>query len=290
MSPSHHNNHRGLSCAAKGPFAVARAGFTLVELVFSMTILSFASVVLAGLMLAINGAWDHATALEDGRRQAQATISRIKWMVQQAGTYKTSGQSTMLGIAVLASDWSGYQAPGTLVIWSGGANGGMNAQGLQSRLPIASELVVYKTDSANPARLLEVTFPTNNTSIDFRSSSLATTVQTLLTSVSRQQVLLCDRIHVTPALGASSSAGDIHFELMNSPSDSSLAGVTVGSQQWNELPWGQGLVSADRGLRTTNIRLELMLDPDPQHPSMNGTLTTAIPYFGSVNRQYVYQP
>ena len=269
-----------------------RAGFTLVEMIFSISILSFSAAVFGGLMLAISSAWDFSTALEDSRRQAQTTLSRIKWMVQQAGIYKVSGQSTTVGLAVIATNWGSYQAPTTLVVWSGGTNGGMNSTGLQVRLPLASELVVYTPDPVTPAQFMEITFPGNSTTVDFRAASLTTTIQSLLTSSSLQKIKLCDRVHVTlPPLSSQPNVGDARFELSFSPTDSQIAGVTMGSQAWNALPWGQGLVGADRGLRTANVRFELMLDPDPKKSTITSNgYTTAIPFLGSVNRQYVYQP
>jgi len=266
-----------------------RAGFTLIELVISMSILSFAAAVFGGLVMAITAAWDHSTALEDSRRQAQSALSRIKWMIQQSGTYKVSGKSTQVGIAVVSTTWGSYQAPTSLVIWSGGTNGGMNSLGVQSRLPKASELVVYAPDT-NPARLVEVTFPGSSLDIDFQASSLATTVQTLMASTSRRSVLLCDRLHVTATQGSSSSTGDIRFEVTSSPTDSQISAVAVASQGWNDLPWGQGLVAADRGLRTSNVRIELLLDPDPKKITTDNGYSTALPFLGSANRQYVFQP
>ena len=253
-----------------------------------MSILSFAAAVFGGLMLAITAAWDHSTALEDSRRQAQTAISRIKWMIQQSGTYRLSGKSTQLGLAVITSSWGSYQAPTGLVVWSGGTDGGMNSQGLQSRLPKASELVVYAPDT-NPSRLVEVTFPGSSVDIDFQASSFVETLKTLMASTSRRSILLCDRLHSTSAQGSSTSIGNIRFELAASPTDSQIAAVAQGSQEWNDLPWGQGLVAADRGLRTSNVRIELLLDPDPKKISTDNGYSTAVPFLGSANRQYVYQ-
>lgn len=265
-----------------------RTGFTLIEMIISMSILSFAAAVFGGLMLAITAAWDYSTALEDSRRQAQTALSRIKWMIQQAGAYRVSGQSTQVGLAVITSTWGTYQAPTGLVVWSGGTNGGMNSQGLQTRLPKASELVIYAPD-INPSRLVEVTFPGSSIEVDFRASSFVDTVQSLMASTSRRSILLCDRLHTTSAQGSSSSIGNVRFELTASPTDSQISAVTPGSQGWNDLPWGQGLVGADLGLRTSNVRIELLLDPDPKQISTDNGYSTAVPFLGSANRQYVFQ-
>ena len=275
---------------AHGGLLKQRSGFTLVELVISMTILSFTTMVIGGLMLAITSAWDHSTSLEDSRRQAQASFARIKWMIQQSGTYKLTGQPTTLGIAILTTTAGTYQAPTKLVVWSGGSNGGMNASGLKTRLPLASEIVVYTPDPTTPSRLIEMTFPGNTTSIDFRSSGFSTSIASLMQTTNRQSIRLCDRLHVTPGTTGAPNIGNIRFEMTTNPSDSQISGVSVGSQAWNDLPWGQGLVGADRALRTTNVRIEMLLDPNPAKPLTDNGSSTALPFPASVNRQYVYQP
>lgn len=290
MSPSHRERCQPVGTAPLGRAAPVRAGFTLVELIFSMSILAFTTAVFGGLMLAINSAWEHSSNLEDSRYQAQSTLGRIKWMVQQAGTYRISGHSTVLGLAVVATNVGSYQAPSTLVVWSGGSTGGMNAQGPQSRLPLASELVIYVPDATSPARFLEVTFPGNATAVDFTSSGFNSTIQALLQLSTRQSVLLCQRLHATSTGSTTPSVGNSRFEITYSPGDAQISAVTAGSQGWNSLPWGQGLVSSDRGLRTANLRMELMLDPNPKNPVTDSSgYSTAIPFIGSVNRQYVYQ-
>ena len=188
---------------------VARAGFTLMEMLISVTILGFSAATISGVMLAVNQAWSFSTALEDGRRQAQSSLSRIKWMVQQAGTYQMSGQSTTMGLAVIATNWSTYQAPTMLVVWSGGSGGGMNSQGMQTRLPLASELVVYAPSSVTTAQFVEVTFPGNSTAVDFQAATFTTTIQSLMALNTLQSVKLSDRLHghgqaadcMTPNLG-----------------------------------------------------------------------------------------
>ena len=292
MSPLRHNRspHDGF----RRPRVIARAGFTLVELMSSLVILTMTMTVLSGLMLAIGQAWDHATALEEGRKQSQATMSRIRWMVQQAGTYRLTGQSTTLGVATVDQTWLYYQAPTTLVVWSGGSTGGMAAQGLLSRLPVASELVVYAPDAKTPSKFFELTFPGNSTQVDFRASSFTTTINTLMAWPNRQSVKLCDRLRVTTGQSFGwytvPSVGNSRFELTYSPTNSQLAAATPGSQNWNDLPWAQGMVGADNGLRTANVRIELLLERDPTKPQTDNGYTTALPFFGSANRQYVFQP
>jgi hypothetical protein len=292
MLPLHHNRlHKQALCRPKAP---ARAGFTFVELISSLAILTMTMTVLSGLMLAISQAWDHATALEESRKQSQATISRIRWMVQQAGTYRLSGQATTLGVATVSQTWLYYQAPSILVIWSGGATGGMADLGVQSRLPVASELVVYAPDAQTPSKFVELTFPGNSTQVDFRASSFTTTINTLMTWTNRKSVKLCDRLRVTTGQNFGwytvPSIGNSRFELTYSPTDSQLTSASPGSQNWNDLPWAQGMVGADYGLRTANLQIELLLERDPAKPQTDDNYTTALPFYGSANRRYVFQP
>ena len=292
MSTLHRN--RCLGQGLRQPPGLARAGFTLVELMSSLVILTMTMTVLSGLMLAISQAWDHATALEEGRKQSQATISRIRWMVQQAGTYRMAGQPTTLGVATVDQTWLSYQAPTTLVVWSGGSTGGMAAQGVLSRLPVASELVVYVPDAQSPSKFVELTFPGNSTQVDFRAATFSATINSLMTWTNRKSVKLSDRLRVTVGRNVGwfsvPSVGNSRFEVTYSPTESQLTGVSPGSQNWNDLPWAQGMVSADNGLRTANVRIELLLERDPAKPQTDNGYTTALPFFGSANRQYVFQP
>jgi len=292
MSPLHRNHRHKRTLCRPGVFA--RAGFTFVELVSSLTILTMTMTVLSGLMLAIGQAWDHATALEESRKQSQATMSRIRWMVQQAGTYRMTGQSTTLGVATVNQAWMFYQAPSILVIWSGGTTGGMADLGVQSRLPVASELVVYAPDAQAPSKFVELTFPGNSTPVDFRAASFTTTINTLKAWTNRKSVKLCDRLRVTASQSFSwfsvPAVGNSRFELTYSPTDSQIAGASPGSQNWNDLPWAQGMAGADNGLRTASVRIELLLERNPAKPQTDNYYSTALPFFGSANRRYVFQP
>ncbi len=291
MLPLHRDRCRPPTPRAAGAFA--RGGFTLVELMSSLVILTMTVTVLSGLILSVSQAWDHATTLEESRQQAQATMSRIRWMVQQAGTYRLAGQSTTIGVGIVTQTWVSYQAPSVLVVWSGGATGGMADLGVQSRVPVASELVVFAPDPQTPSKFVELTFPGDSTPVDFRAAGFSTTINTLLTSVNRKSVKLCDRLRVTTGQNfmwyGAVSVGNSRFELMYSPTDAQIAGASPGSQAWNDLAWAQGMVGADNGLRSLNVRIELLLERDPAKPQTDGNYTTALPFFGSANRQYVYQ-
>lgn len=295
MCRSRHDHWRNTEAPTAGPPGCCRPwprhGFTLPELVIALTILTLVSTVLGGLTLAVRTAWDYTQGLEQAQWQAQAALERIKYMISQAGTYRASGQPTNVGLAVVTHRWGSVNVPDTLVVWSGGRNGGMSAAGLQARLPLVSELVIYTPDPQNAARLVETVVPTDPNSIDFRAADFATRIESLRTSAARQSVMLCDRLRTdAPTSGATITASELWFDLIQSPSGSELSGVTVGSAAWNALPWAQGIVSGETGLRQATVRIELQLEPDPTQPKTDGAWSTALPFFAAASSRYVYQP
>ena len=164
---------------------------------------------------------------------------------------------------------------------------------VQSRLPVASELVIYAPDAQSPSKFVELTFPGNSTSVDFRAADFSTVVASLMNSSNRKSVTLCDRLKVTTGdefgMYGIPSIGNSRFEVAYSPTDDQILMVSPGSQNWNDLPWAQGMVGADNGLRSFNVRIELLLERDPTKPQTDNGFTTALPFFGSANRRYVYQ-
>lgn len=269
-------------------------GFTLAELLIAMTITSMLSVVLGGLVLAVETAWQYASGLEDATTQASAAVERIRYMVSHAGVYRTDERPTTLGVAVIKRPAGTARIPDVLVVWSGGRNGGLRDRGVQERLPRIDELVFYTCDARAPQRLLEITIPGNAQSVDLHDSDFANTARQLLASNNAQPVLLCDRIRPS-ALTATgftdeTSVGNVRFESVQTPSDNNLADPAPGSTEWYRLAWAQGIVGRDWGLRQMTLRIELQVETRPSAPSGTATTTTAIPFFGSATYRYAYHP
>ena len=147
-----------------------RRGMTLAELLISMAIMGLMAVVLAGMSNAVNSAWAYTKGVESTEQQAAAAFGRIKYMLAHTGTYRLTGQPARLGMAVVNRTVGSATIPDVLVLWTGGRNGGMAALGIQARLPVASELLVYTWDSTLPSQLLEVAFPSSSNNVDFNAT------------------------------------------------------------------------------------------------------------------------
>jgi type II secretory pathway component PulJ len=269
-------------------------GFTLVELLISLTLTTMLSFVMGAMILAAHDGWEHSNGLSEANQQARTSQDRIKYMISQAGQYRLTGQSTTLGIAVVEQRYPLVNSPEILVVWSGGRAGGMVSAGVQSRLPRVNELVIYTLSSANPTRLMEIVHPTDASDLDFRAADFASRVRDVLTSALCQEILLCDRIRTSElfSLGPSPTvAGNVRFERCDSPTDAELQSVAPGSTAWFDLVWAQGIVSSGTGMRQTNIRMELQVESRSQPPGTgSATTTTAIPFFASASYRHVYQP
>lgn len=300
-----------------------RSGMTLAELLISMTILSMMSVVLAGMSNAVNSAWSYTKGVEETDLQARAALERIGFMVSQTGAYKIAGQPTRLGMAVVTRTVGEHQLPDTLVLWTGGRSGGMAANGIQSRLPLVGELLIYTWDASAPGHLIEAAFPGQSTVFEFTAADLTTQVTNLLASKTGELIPLCERLRVssvsdsgtsasspsppsgpsspfgpsmpsTPSSSPSPSSsteldvGNIRFMLTLTPSDSDLAAAAPQTTAWTQLNWPQGRFGSRSGMRQANLQMELQVEPDGIVRASD--TVSAIPFFGSASVRYVYEP
>jgi len=291
---------RGSPCGPRGARAARRgkpnvagqvSGFTLPELLLAVTVTSFLSLVLGGLITAMQTAWDHTRHLEAVESQARASLERIRYMVSQAGLYQTGSQPVRPGIAVVSRTVGGTTVPCVLVVWSGGRHGGMAANGVQTRLPRINELVIYTPDPAAPTRLVEIVAPNVTTSIDFNASTFDSTILTLLGGKQVQLAPLCDRLRTSLlASGTSGTVGNIRFEIFERPTASEIAAVSPGTVAWKSLVWAGGVCSSDSGLRQLTLRTEMLLETRTTAPAATSPSATALPFFGSASYRYVYQP
>lgn len=314
--------HRAF-CLVSSAYFHAKRGMTLAELLISMTILSMMSVVLAGMSNAVNSAWSYTKGIEETDLQAQAALERIGFMVSQAGTYKIAGQPTRLGAAVVSRPAGDKPLPDVLVLWTGGRSGGMSANGVQTRLPVASELLIYTWNASAPSQLIEVAFPDQTTAFDFASSDLTTQVTNLLASKTTEIIPLCERLRVSSLKGTGSAAtlpsaptgpsspwgpslpsappsspttssgtvsevGNVRFALTLTPNDSDLAATAPQTTAWTQLNWPQGKFGSRSGMRQASLRIELQVEPDGIVRASD--TVSAIPFFGSASVRYVYEP
>ena len=296
---------------------------TLAELLISMTILSVISVALAGMSQAVNSAWSYTKGGEETDLQARAALERIEFVVSQIGTYKVAGQPTRLGAAVVSRPVGKYQLPDVLVLWTGGRSGGMAANGVQSRLSVVGELLIYSWAASSPSQLIEATFPGQTAAFDFAASDLSTQVTNLLASKTVEVIPLCEQLRVS-SLGSSNSAvvsstspsgpsspsspslptsqpssqssssstsmsvGNLRFTLTQTPSDNDLAEAAPQTAAWTQLNWPQNSFGNRSGMRQANLQMELQVEPDGIVRASD--TVSAIPFFGSASVRYVYEP
>lgn len=271
-----------------------RSGLTLVELLMAATITSLLSIVLGGLVMAVQTAKTHTEGLEDATRQAQAACNRIRFMVSEAGVYQVDGEPTTPGLAVVEHQWSVHDLPDVLVVWSGGRNGGMGEAGVQHRRPRVEELLVYAPHPDAPHRLVELAWPGDRSTIDFRDPDFDRTIRSLVSSGEGEEVLLSERIRVSLLSGwvgaTGAEVGNVRFDLTWTPDDSELSSTAPGTEEWFDLPWIRGVVSPRSGMRQATIRIELQIEPRHGQPSRSETTPIAVPFFGSASYRYVHRP
>lgn len=281
-----------------------RDAFTLAELLMALAITSMLTVVLGGIVSAVFTARAHTEGLQDATTQAQAALDRVKFTIAQAGVYQRGDEPTVLGIAVVPHRWYVLSHPGILVVWSGGRNGGMAAGGVQNRLPLVNELVIYTADPnhgnqfveiAVPGDSSEIAFPLTNDPDDADFVTFQDRIIGLMASNAAERIPLCDRLRRTelPAVAGveAMSLGHVRFEVVETPDDDVIASQqTTGSPLWTDLPWAQGIAGNDFGIRQATVRIELELNK--VSPQTEGTVTAsaAVPVFGSASYRYVYRP
>lgn len=283
---------RGRLCAVRDQ--ISRGGLTLVELLMAMAISSILVVALGGIVTATQSAWKHTQGIEDSQAQITATFDRIKIMVSQAGVYQVSGQPPQIGLAVVTHSWNSIDIANTLVVWTGGRNGGISDQGILTRLPKISELLIYTSDPDDAHNLIEVALPGVDSSIDFTSSSFNSTIRSAIKSNSAESALLSNRIKSSQFVLSGnpwgSPVGNIRFEIVKTPSDSSLSSVSPGTSDWMNLPWPQGATSSTSGLRLVTINYEIQFETAERTSANDINSPTALPFFGSSSRYYAYAP
>lgn len=291
-------------------FRLPKRGLTLAELLISMTILTMMSVVLAGMSNAVNSAWSYTKGVEETDLQARAAMERIEFMVSQTGTYKVAGQPTRLGLAVLTRPVGQQQVPDVLVVWTGGRFGGMAANGIQSRLPILGEILIYSWNPNTPSQLIEAAFPGQTSAFDFGAADIVTQVTNLLASPTSERIPLCEPLRVSrlsitgsmpppimsppgsssssPSDGSVQSIGCVRFTLSQTPKDNDLLAAVPQTVTWTQLNWPQGNFGSRSGIRQANLQIELQVEPDGITRASD--TVSAIPFFGSATRRYVYEP
>ena len=293
----------------------ANRGFTLAELVVSLTILALIAAVASGLTLAALQARDQAGGANDCTAQARAVQDRLRWAVGRAATMTTPDGPRPALVAVEPSgrsaDSGGTAFAGhasRLVVWCGGrgaaANGGQRYDGVQDRLPRAEELLIFAHDPGRPWRLTELWPAGNAAEIDLFAADLPARLDALLAGGNLHPLTLSDRLRVR---GGTGGPGCVRFEVSATPTAAALAAATAAADPVAAraaLPWAGG-ASADFaaaaaigspawGLRTVRVRACVQLTPLAASTSgPDGVRPVApagaVPFFAAAARTYRHE-
>ena len=260
-----------------GPPRGRRAGFTLAELVVSLTVLALVGAVGAGLSAAALRARDHAFGTAACAAQARAAGERVRRAVANARALHAPGGAVpgvvAVGAAGGSSTGAAFAGDGTrLVVWCGGRDGTFpgdpaagDAHDLSGpgRLPRADELLIFTADPARPWRLAEC-WPAGDASpVDLWAADLPDRIEELLKGADIRPLTLCDRVRVrsTPGGGA---AACVRFTVEARPTAAELAaarGAADPAAAWDALPWVHGSRGPDWGLRAVRVRACVQLTP-----------------------------
>lgn len=266
-----------------------RGAFTLVELLMSLVVMSLVTMVLGGLIMAVQTANEYSEGTSNATHQADATIQRLKFIVSQAGVYRIGTAPTVPGLAVVTMNWEGVPCPQVLVVWSGGQQGGMVDQGVQTRLPKINELVIYAIDPNNSHHFVEIFFKNKTAEIDFQSSGFASKIRSLIHLSAAEKTILCDSIRSVSDSGESATTGAVKISLRWTPRDYQIDKKETATDEWLALNWVQGICGSDSGLRQGTIQIELQIQRSKNRVDGPTASTTAIPFFGSMSYRYEHK-
>jgi hypothetical protein len=253
------------------PSAFPRRGLTLVELMLSVTILSFTVAALGMMSRAVEISSEYNQGYGTATQHARVTFDRLDRAINQAYS-----NSSWPGVWVTEDTVGTYNFPDTLVVWRPSGTP-TNPQGA----PVVSELVLFCPNPSATNQLLEITVPGDTRTLPSPSNTAAfkSFIDGLKTASGANTVLLTNLIYTAAISGSAQPRAAVRFVVTLSPTDAQLA--TYPSVTWQNLPWPQGICSPTMGLRQVWVRTELQLIPGGTWTVTNTAGQQAVPYFGS---------
>ena len=248
MSP-HHNNHR---CNRQHRRSHLQ-GMTLLELTLATTIL----VMIAGAMTALASvvqsssdiSFTNATVTQHGR----VALERIERAISSA-----TATEYFPGCFVYSEQIDRWTYPDTLIVWYP-----EEAPADPDGFPFVDELVVFCPNPNSPTDLLEIRLRDGNGAAPALDDTDGW--QMLMTEFkygnTATRVSLTHLLRVA-APGIDSSMperGVVRFDVRLCPSADEWNEFKLGTRQWNDLSWAQGIHGSGTGLRQTWCRIELQL-------------------------------
>ena len=265
-----------------------RAGFTLVELLVSVTLLAMLAATTAGLTAAASRAREHADRLGGGVAGSHAAFERVRRAVSRAGVYRSGDGRVVPGIRAAGPDVLGGPQDTTLVVWTGddaeADDPDFAATVWEDRLPLVRELTVFAPDPADPSVFREFRFPTDDRPVDFLSPTFRADVDRLLRNLTPRWHRLCDGVRTVRTGGGPLAAVD--FTVESTPTPRELADYDAGLLAAAELRWVGGGHGSGWGLRGLRVRTELQIAGGRGDAPAGVDAEQAVPYFASAERIY----
>ena len=283
-----------------------RGGFTVAELIVSLTVLVLVGAVGAGLSAAALRARDHAFGTAACATQARAAGERLRAAVAAALPCDAPGGAVpgVVAVGPAGGDSTGPRFLGDgvrLVVWCGGRGARPTAREARGRLPRAHELLIFTADPARPWRLTECWPEGDATPIDLFAADLPDRVDELLKTAAVKPLTLCDRVRVrAKSAGEPAGAGAcVRFAVEARPRADEIAEAAMSAADpdaaWAALPWVGGASGPGWGLGRVRVRACVQLTPLDRATSGESAVravppSSAIPFVLPAARTFAYRP
>lgn len=251
-----------------------RDGFTLAELLSVTVVMSLVAATMAALSSAVQISADHQYGQGLAMQHGRVAIERIERTVRGA-----TANEQFPGFLVVSYSLGGYAYPDSLVVWSPEGDPA-DADGM----PRMEELVVFRPDSSDPTKLMELRSvgDTRSAPVPSAISAWQSELEAIQYNTQATRAVLTDLMRVATATNSSGSLlgkrGCVRFEVRLGPSDAEWAEYKAGTRAWENLSWAQDLYGSTNGTRQAWCRVELQLRPGDVD---SNEVEVAIPFFGS---------
>ncbi|HIF34567.1 MAG TPA: prepilin-type N-terminal cleavage/methylation domain-containing protein [Planctomycetaceae bacterium] len=234
------------------PTAGRRRAMTLVEMSISIAVMSMVALSASMLTTTVHDTHVAATHLNRMTQHGRAACRRIRDALNRA-----QANSVFPGFIVRNDLIGGVSLPNTLVVWAPDVS-----PSDPTALPLVSELVVFQPDPDDPRRLVEITDPTDTSTVPELMDT--TSWNTLMTSLENngKRATLTRYLHFdTDLSGVPMSL--IRFTARLRPDQSQIDAYIAETATWDDIYWPQNLYSSASGMRENECLFEFQLRDDP---------------------------
>ena len=256
----------------------ATRGLTLIELMIALSIMSLMAAALGSLSLAVQMSNEYAVSNGTAVQHARVALERMERKMREAHS-----SAEFPGFAVFSTTVGLYSFPDTVVIWSPDGDA-EDPDGL----PVYEELVIYCPNPDSPNELWEITIPSSKLTVpDPANTSAWNTVLGLIRgSESVERVVVTDLLRTAASNDDGDLRGALRFETRLAPSATEWAAYKVGSADWDDLSWAQGVYGSSTGLRQSWCQIEVQLTPEGSIEAGEDQQQVALSFFGSAALYY----